>query len=399
MTVIGAGIFIKNHKNYSDPKVRRAYGILCSSVGIFLNILTFGGKFIAGKLSGSVSLTADAFNNLSDAASSIISLLGFKLSGKKPDKDHPFGHGRMEYIAGLAVSFLIFMMGFELIKGSVANVIEVLKNRPELSALTDSFGNSLLQGIVLGCSILIKFYMYLYNHFTAKKINSPAMEAVAKDSLSDMISTSVVIAALLISRFTTLPVDGIGGIIVALFIFKTGFEAAKETIDPLLGLPPETDFVKEVEKEVLSFKPIIGIHDLIVHDYGPGRLFMSLHAEVPGDQNIFELHEVIDDAEFAVSEKFNCLVTIHMDPVDLKNERLVILKQFAVAEAKKIHKGISIHDVRMVPGEKHTNLIFDAVRPHDCTLSKEEIKQILSKRINETEQDINCVITIDDPFV
>lgn len=388
MTVPLARLFIKDHKNFTEASVRRAYGILCSATGIFLNLILFLGKLIAGLLARSVAMEADAFNNLSDAASSIISLFGFKLSGKKPDADHPFGHGRMEYISGLFISFLILMMAFELGKSSLVSILH-----PE------PVESGILQIIVLAGAILVKLYMYLYNHGTGKKINSPTMEAVAKDSLSDMISTGIVIISMILSRFTTLPVDGIGGVIVAFFILKTGIEAAKETIDPLLGLPPKKEFVEAIEKAVLEHKPIVGIHDLIVHDYGPGRLFLTLHAEVPGDENIFDLHEITDETEVDISMEFNCLCTIHMDPIDTKNERLKELKQLAHNVASEIDEKISIHDVRMVPGERHTNLIFDAVRPHECKLSKEELQKELFFRIHEIENDVYCVITIDDPYV
>lgn len=388
MTVPFARLFIKDYKNFTNTAVRRAYGILCSVTGIFLNLILFSGKLVAGILARSVAMEADAFNNLSDAASSIISLLGFKLSGKKPDADHPFGHGRLEYISGLAISFLILIMGLELGKSSVSAILN-----------SEKIESGIFQIIVLAGSILIKLYMYLYNHGTGKKINSPTMEAVAKDSLSDMISTGVVVLSLILSPFTSLPVDGIGGIIVAFFIIKTGIESAKETIDPLLGLPPEKEFVEAVQKAVLAHKPIIGIHDMIVHDYGPGRLFLTLHAEVPGNENIFDLHEIIDETEVDIAIKFNCLCTIHLDPIETENERLKELKQVARDVTEKIDKNISIHDVRMVPGERHTNLIFDAVRPHDCKLSKEELKKELAVRIHEIENDVYCVVTIDDPYV
>lgn len=388
MTVPFARVFIKDYKNFEDEKVRRDYGILCSATGIFLNMLLFAGKLFAGIISGSVAMEADAFNNLSDAASSIISLFGFKLSGKKPDADHPFGHGRMEYISGLIISFLILLMGFELGKSSVLSIISPSK-----------IECGILQAVILTASILVKFFMYLYNHGTGKKINSPTMEAVAKDSLSDMISTGVVIISMVLSIFTDLPVDGIGGLIVAIFILKTGIEAAKDTMDPLLGLSPDKELVEKIQEEVMKHKPICGIHDLIIHDYGPSRMIMSLHAEVPGNIDIYELHEIIDQAEVAVSEKFNCMCTIHMDPVDTENQRLKLLKQLARQAAQEIDSQISIHDVRMVPGEKQTNLIFDAVRPHSCSLSKEELKKELARRIQEAENDVNCVITIDDPYV
>lgn len=381
-------IFIKNRKDYMNPIVRQQYGILCSAFGIFLNLLLFAAKLLGALLTNSVAFLADAFNNLSDAASSLVSVIGFKLSGKKPDADHPFGHGRLEYISGLIVSFLILLMGFELFKSSVQAILH-----PE------KIVGSIFSISIMVAAILVKLYMYLYNHSIAKKIKSAAMEAVAKDSFGDMISTTVVILSVVAGRFTNLPVDGIGGIIVALFILKGGIESCKETIDPLLGLPPEKEFVDEIEKETLKFEAIVGIHDLVVHDYGPGRMMISLHAEVPGDQDIFELHEIIDRAELELSKKFNCSVVMHMDPIDVKNPRLHELKEIVREESHKIDERCSAHDIRMVPGEKQTNLIFDIVRPRDCCCSEEELCEKLRAAIKERAKDVNCVITVDAPFV
>ena len=350
-----------------DPEVRQQYGIICSAFGIFLNVLLFAAKLIGALITNSVAILADAFNNLSDAASSFVSVLGFKLSGKKPDADHPFGHGRLEYISGLIVSFLILFMGIELFKSSVESIIH-----PE------AVEGGTFSICIMVVAILVKFYMYVYNHSIAKKIKSPAMEAVATDSFGDMISTGVVILSVIAGKFTSLPV---------------------ETIDPLLGLPPEKEFVSEIEEEVLKFKPIIGIHDLVIHDYGPGRMMISLHAEVPGDRNIFELHEVIDLAEIELSKKFNCSIVMHMDPIDTNNKRLKTLKSIALEEAHKIDGRFTIHDVRMVPGENHTNLIFDIVRPHDCKLSENEIREKLFMAVNSREKDVFTVITVDSPFV
>ena len=295
-----AKIFIKNPEDYQNEEVRSKYGILCGGFGIFLNAILFALKFIFGTLAASVAMVADAFNNLSDAASSVVQILGFKLSSKKPDPDHPFGHGRIEYISGLVVSFLILYMGTVLLKDSVLSIIH-----PEAMNI------SILSVVVMGFSILVKLYMYLYNHLTAKKISSVAMEVVAKDSLNDVISTSVVIAALIGSRFTNLPLDGIGGVVVGIFIIKTGLEAAKDTIAPLLGSAPSVELVSQIEEELMKHKPIVGMHDLIIHDYGPGRMMISLHAEVPGNLNIFSLHDVIDIAENDISKRFNCHVVIH----------------------------------------------------------------------------------------
>lgn len=383
-----AKIFIKDNENYSDTKVRSAYGILCGAFGIFLNILLFIAKLLGGTLIGSVAMVADAFNNLSDAASSLVSILGFKLASKKPDSTHPFGHGRFEYIAGLIISFLILLMGFELLKSSA----EALIHPAEITVEPIAF-------VIMIVAILVKLYMYLYNHNIAKKINSVSMEATAKDSLGDTISTFVVIISIVASRFTTFPVDGIGGLIVGCFILKAGYESAKETIEPLLGMAPSKEFVEEIEKEVLSHKPISGIHDLVVHDYGPGRIMVSLHAEVPGNMDVFELHDVIDVAEVSVSMKLGCHCVIHMDPVDSDNLQLDELKTILREELDKIDSKISFHDVRIVPGVTHTNLIFDVVKPFECKLTDEELKQKIFNAMMERCKNVFCVITVDVPFV
>ena len=382
-----ARFFIKNYKDYDNREVRLQYGVFCSAAGIFFNILLFAAKLFAGIIASSVAMVADALNNLSDAASSVISIIGFKLSGKKPDVEHPFGHGRIEYISGFVVSILILLMGFELLKTSVLN----MKGGARIE-------QNMVSAVIMVISVFVKFYMYLYNKSIAKKIKSVSMEATAKDSLSDTISTFVVIFSMICARFTDFPVDCIAGIIVAGFILYTGFETAKETIDPLLGRNPSKELVKSIEEIVLAHEPINGIHDLLIHDYGPGRLIISLHAEVPGDHNIYELHEVIDDAEVELAEKLSCLAVIHMDPVDLKNERLQHLKSEIIAETQKIHPSLSVHDVRIVPGVTHTNLIFDVVKPYGCNTEDDEIKHILSENIKKQEPDINCVITVEPPF-
>lgn len=381
-------IFVKNPTDYNNSKVRSDYGILCGGFGIFWNIILFISKIIGGTIISSVSMVADAFNNLSDAASSLVQIFGFKLAQKKPDPEHPFGHGRFEYIAGLIISFLILLMGVELLKSSVDALIH-----------PQSLNFSIVSMIIMGVAILIKFYMYIYNHNIAKKINSVSMEATAKDSLSDTISTFVVIISVVASRFTTFPVDGIGGIIVACFILKTGIESAKDTIEPLLGMAPSQDFVDAIEKEVLSHKPIIGIHDLVVHDYGPGRVMISLHAEVPGNMDVFELHDVIDVAEVSVSQKLNCHCVIHMDPINNENPRLMELKSIIREELANINPAITFHDVRMVPGVSHTNLIFDVVKPFNCEYTDEQLKKIIFEAINKRCNDVSCVVTVDVPFV
>lgn len=384
-----ARIFIKDYSNYSDNNVRSKFGVLCGGFGIFINIILFVIKFIFGTIAASVAMVADAFNNLSDAASSLVGILGFKLAGKKPDPDHPFGHGRIEYISGLIISFLILLMGVELLKSSVEAIIN-----PAPAASFDFLTLAILVIAILG-----KFYMYVYNHSIGKKINSVSLEATAKDSLSDTISTIVVIVSIVLHKFTSFPVDGIASVIVGLFILKTGIESAKETITPLLGVAPSEEFVLEIEKELLKHEPIIGMHDLVVHDYGPGRLMISLHAEVPGDRDIFDLHDVIDNTEFDISKKFNCHVVIHMDPIDVNNERLKELKVIVGEECTKINKEIKFHDVRMVPGVTHTNLIFDIVKPFSFKGTDQEIADLVKTAIHNRCNDVFCVITVDQPFV
>lgn len=387
MITLLAKIFIKNYKEYNNSEVRSKYGVLCGAFGIFLNIILFGAKLFFGLLSASVAMIADAFNNLSDAASSIVTILGFKLANKKPDLDHPFGHGRIEYISGLVISFLIFTMSVELFKSSIKALFNPAAQELNISSI-----------IIMIFAVLIKLYMYFYNHSVAKKIHSVSVEATAKDSLSDTVSTFVVIASLVLQQFTTLPVDGIAGLIVAGFIFFTGIEAAKDTIRPLLGSQPDPEFVLEVEKEVLKYKPIVGIHDLVVHDYGPGRLMISLHAEVPGEMDIFEMHDVIDVAEVAVSKKFNCHTVIHLDPIDLNNPLLNKYKDDLTAILSEVSKDISFHDVRMVPGTSHTNLIFDIVRPYDLQMPDEQLVEHIKSKIAQKTPNTNCVITIDNPY-
>ena len=348
-------------------------------------------KFIGGTISASVAMVADAFNNLSDAASSVVNILGFKLASKKPDPEHPFGHGRMEYVSGLVISGLIFLMAFELLKSSFENLIQGIKE-PVQSEF------SLISLVIMILAIFVKLYMYFYNHSVAKKINSVSLEATAKDSLSDTISTLVVIVSMVLGQFTTFPVDGIAGLVVSVFIFLAGFEAAKETLQPLLGSKPEEDFVKEIEAEVLKHKPIVGIHDLVVHDYGPGRKMISLHAEVPGDMDIFELHDVIDITEVEVATKFGCETVIHLDPIDINNPQLAKNKEIVSEIVKAIDESLSIHDFRMVPGETHTNLIFDVVKPFDCKIADEVLLSTIREKVLAQLPNHFCVIAVDRPY-
>lgn len=387
MISILSKIFIKDANDFTSPAIRRAYGTLCSIVGIFLNVLMFAGKYIAGTIANSVSITADAFNNLSDAGSSIITLLGFRLAGRKPDPDHPFGHGRIEYLSGLAVSVLILLMGFELMKSSVTKLIH-----PE------PVEASLLAGGIMVAAILIKVYMAFYNKTIGKKIDSAAMAAVAADSLSDTISTVVVLISMILSKFIDFPIDAVAGIFVAILILKTGFDSVRDTVAPLLGQAPDPELVKQIEEIVMKQEHVVGIHDFIVHDYGPGRLFVSLHAEVPGDVDIFELHDEIDNAEFELRDVIGCEPTIHMDPIDLNNEHLAELKEAVREIIKEYDETLTFHDFRMVPGETHTNLIFDVVVPAKYKKANAQVNEEL-KEIIHSKLDCFAVIMVEQSYV
>lgn len=367
-----ARIFIKNHDDYQSPTVRQAYGMLCGAAGIGLNILLFIGKWLAGTLSGSIAITADAFNNLSDAGSSVITLIGFKLSGQKPDPEHPFGHGRMEYISGLFVSVAILIMGFELIKSSVEKILhpEAIESSPVILA-------------ILVASILVKLYMCFYNRSIGKKINSAAMRATANDSLSDTVSTTLVLAATIISQLTGVILDGWFGVLVGIFIFYTGITTMKDTIDPLLGQAPDKELVNHIEEVVMAHPIVHGIHDLIVHDYGPGRLMISLHAEVSASGDLLEIHDEIDNIEHELQQKLNCAATIHMDPIVTDNEEVNRLHDRVLELAKSLDSSLNIHDFRMVEGPTHTNLIFDVAVPYECKMTDVEVSNTLKKGVRE----------------
>ena len=387
MISILSRIFIKNHTETSDPGVRRAYGVLCGAVGIFLNVLLFAAKYLAGTLTGSIAIVADAFNNLSDAGSSIITLLGFKLAAKKPDRDHPYGHGRFECIAGLVVSFVILMMGFDLAKSSVSKIFH-----PE------AVDFSILSICILIGSILVKLYMSLYNRAVGKRINSAAVLATATDSISDVCATTMVLAATLIARFTGVNIDGWAGAIVSLVILWAGYNAAKDTIDPLLGQAPDPEFVQRIADIVNRYPEVVGIHDLAVHDYGAGRVMISLHAEVPSSGDIMALHDVIDTIERDLQEELNCSAVIHMDPISTDDQLITSTRELLKERIHaQISPDISIHDFRMVPGPTHTNVIFDAVVPYEFPKSDAQVQEEISRLVRAIEGDYFAVVTIDHP--
>ena len=377
-------LLIKDNKNFSSPAVRLRYGMLCGAVGICFNILLFTGKLIAGTLTGSIGITADAFNNLSDAGSASIALIGFRLSDAKADKEHPFGHGRFEYIAGLIVSLVILLMGFELGKSSIEKILH-----PE--AITFSF---LALGVLV-VSILTKLYMFFYNRSIGKKIDSATMRATAMDSFSDVAATSVVLLSMLIGKWTGWMIDGYAGLAVALFIGYTGIRAAKETVSPLLGQPPTKEFVVEIERIVLRHEGVIGVHDLVVHDYGPGRRMISLHAEVPADGDMIQLHDAVDNLEKLLRKECGCEAVIHMDPVETENQETNRLRAETEAILRELDERLTLHDFRVVTGPTHTNLVFDVVVPFGFAMADDVVRKEISDRIHALEGNCFAVIDVD----
>ncbi len=378
--------FIPNFDQTSSAEVRTAYGMLAGTVGIALNALLCLIKLIAGFLSGSIAITADALNNLSDAGSSVVMLIGFKLSAKKPDPHHPFGHGRVEYLTGLIVSFIIMLMGFELLRSSIEKILS-----------PQSILFSPLTAVILLVSIAVKGYMFAYNRTLSRRLSSPAMEATAADSRSDVLATSLILLAMLISHFTSLSIDGWAGLIISVTIMYAGYCAARDTISPLLGQAPDPELVKSIRRRVLATPDVIVIHDLIVHDYGPGRRMVSLHAEVPASGDMLSLHNSLDKLERQLKSELGCDAVIHMDPIVTDDERIAPLEQ-QITEliAERIDSNIHLHDFRMIVGARHINVIFDAVAPFNFRLSDEQLRyaiiDLLHEEIDET---LHAIVQID----
>ena len=380
-------LLIKNHEDFSSPIVRQRYGMLCGTIGILFNLLLFAGKFLAGYISHSIAITADAFNNLSDAGSSIITLIGFKMAGQKADEDHPFGHGRLEYVSGLLVSMIILYMAIELIQSSVMKIITPAKL---------SF-SPLVAGILIA-SVLVKGYMALYNHKIGSAIHSSAMKATATDSLSDTLATTVVLLATVVSHYTGFTIDGYCGVLVGLFILYAGINAAKDTVSPLLGQAPDPDFVQQITDIVMSYEGIIGIHDLIVHNYGPGRILISLHAEVPSDGDLLTMHDMIDLIEHKLRDTLHCSAVIHMDPICVNDEETNHLKQEVATYLAAIDTELTMHDFRRVKGPTHTNIIFDVVAPYRFKMSDEELIAAITEQIRSNNPNYFAVIEVDKKY-
>ncbi len=380
--------FIRDSEQVHDPAVRERYGVLSGVVGILLNLLLSAGKLCAGVLSASISITADAFNNLSDAGSSVVTLVGFKLAGQKADDGHPFGHGRLEYLTGLLVSLVILLVGLELGKSSIEKILH-----PEPVSF------SVVSVIILAISILVKLWMCLFNRRLGRRIGSAAMAATAADSLSDVAATSAVLAGTLVGRMTGLAIDGWVGALVAVFILRAGWGAAKDTINPLLGQNPDPELVRNIQTTVLSHPQVTGMHDLIIHDYGPGRSMMSFHAEVPIDSDIMEAHDVIDHIERELKDRFGIETSVHMDPIATNDEQVNRVRAQVAALVQVIDPAMTIHDFRMTCGPLHTNLIFDVVVPHKCPLSDGEVAARIEKAVKTLDDHYFVVLQLDRSYV
>lgn len=388
LTNILIKLFIKDYNNVTNDKVRQKYGLLSSITGIICNVLLCILKFLAGTLSGSISITADAFNNLSDAGSSIVSLVGFKISSAPADKEHPFGHGRVEYISGLVVSIIIILMGIELIKTSIEKIIQVQ---------TVSF--SLVSVIILIISILVKLWMSLFNKKIGNKIKSVTLKAIAMDSLNDVIATISILISVILNYLFSWQIDGYIGILVSLFVLYTGYSNIKEMLDLLLGKMPEKELVDDIKKTVLDFKDVLGIHDLIINNYGPNRSIISLHAEMPCNMDILVMHDEVDEIERKLKQKFDCEAVIHMDPVVVDDDELNQVKEKVFTVLNIIDSQLSMHDFRIVKGISRTKLIFDVVIPYKFRLSEENLIKKIDVGVKMIDKNYDIIVDIDRSYV
>lgn len=384
MTEILCKLFVKNGDNIKDPAVRRAYGTMVSIVGIIMNILLAAGKYTVGILFGVISVQADAVNNLSDAGSQIISLISFKIAAKPADREHPFGHARIEYVASMIVSFIVLLVGCQLLGESVN---KILNPSPTIFSWV-SVG-------VLGASVIIKLWLALFNRRVAKKIDSSVMRATSADSLSDAVATSAVLVAMLIFRFFGFDLDGYMGVIVAILILVAGVKILNETKNSILGGAPSEETVDTVLRVVGEYPEALGIHDLVVHSYGAGRNIASLHVEVDGSRNIFEIHDTVDTIEKRLRDEFGIDATIHMDPISTDDPVVNEWRERVSHIVAEIEPTLRIHDFRMVPGNTHTNLIFDVAASFEVKLTDGEIKEKISEAVLSARENHFCVITVD----
>ncbi len=386
MTSLLIRLFIKDPRNTASPAVRRAYGTMTSVVGIILNLLLAAGKFTVGLLFGAISVQADAVNNFSDAGSQLISLVSFKIAAKPADREHPFGHARIEYVASMIVSFLVLLIGWELLSGSIDKVLH-----PKETIF------SWVSVAVLGVSVAVKLWLCVFNRKIAKRIDSTVMRATAADSLSDAAATAAVLAATLIYRFTSFDPDAYMGILVALLILWAGIKILNETKNSILGERPTDEQVAEIRAIVAEFEDsgVIGLHDLVVHNYGPGRVMASLHVEVDGDINIYISHDIMDRIERRLRVDCGILATVHMDPVAVRDPAVAALRDLALSLAQSMDDRLRIHDFRIVPGDTHTNLIFDVVAPFDLKTPDDDLRNTLADRIHQKDEKLFAVITVD----
>ena len=388
MTNFLVKIFVGKNQDVTDNKVRGKYASLAGFTGILVNVLLFIGKLVLGILAGSVAIIADAFNNISDAGSAVVTLIGFRLASKPVDKEHPLGHGRLEYVSGFIVDMVILLVGFELLTSSIEKIA---------SGAIPSVGNTTL--FVLAGAIAVKLWLFFFYKKIGNTIHSNALKASSFDSLSDCVATALVLISALVARIWNIGIDGYAGILVAAFIMFTGLKAAKETIDLLLGSPPEKEFVDGIYEFVKDYPHVVGIHDVMVHDYGPGRQIVSFHAEVPSDSDINIAHEEVDKLERDMHEHFGCIVTVHLDPIVINDPLVNEMRNLVETSVKEADPTFSMHDFRMTMGENSVNFIFDLLVPTDCKLSSEEAETLVVNKIHEKKENCFCVIRVEHPFV
>lgn len=380
--------FIKDYRNTEDPLVREKYGTVFSMISIFCNILMVVLKLIISFITNSISIRADALNNLSDVGSNLATLFGFRLSNKHPDSDHPYGHGRMEYVAGMVVSFLILLVAFEAIKESILKII---------SPNSLNFTYASLAALLV--SILIKLFMaYMYGK-ASKAIDSPTLKAASQDSVNDSLMTLATLVSLIFFYISGINIDAFVGLVVSLFVLKAGIEIFRDVLDTILGKAPDRELIHEIEADIMKHDGVLGIHDLILHDYGPGHKFMSLHAEVDASIPVMETHDMIDNIENELLEKYHILTSIHMDPIDTKDEMANILREKVRAQVREINGSYNIHDFRIVRGTTHSNLVFDVLIPADDRISHEELKKKICEKVSQIDPSYKCVIQVDHSFV
>ena len=380
--------FIPDYQNTSDKIVREKYCILAGVMGICNNLILFVLKLVIGTLSNSIAIISDGFNNLSDMGSSLVSIIGAKLSNRKPDKEHPFGHGRMEYLASLLVALMIFFVGISLFQTSCQKIFH-----PEELRL-----NPVLIGI-LAFSVSIKVWMFFYNRYMGNQINSGILKAAAMDSLNDVYATGAVVLSTILSAFTTLPIDAVLGVAVSVLILYAGYQVAKDTIDLLLGKAPDKELVDGIEKILMSNHRIVGTHDLIVHDYGPGRIIASVHAEVRDDENIVEIHEIVDELENRIQDELGLVMIVHTDPISVDCERTNEYKKKITSIIEKIDESLSIHDFRITDGTQHVNLIFDMIVPYEYDeKAAKALAETIRNEMKTREENVDIVIKIDRAY-